>query len=275
MATQSSHSLTFHRPNETPARDWAAEQRTFLDAIAPESHFHRAFDGLGDTLFFAKNLAGETLFFSRGILPHIGLTNDTQILGATDDDLTPGPFAAHYRADDRIVIETRRPLVGHVDVWFDELGIPDWYETNKYPIFDRSGEVIGVMGTLRACRGRMPPGAVGSRLAPAVRLLQADLVRFPRVARLARACNMSPRQLQRSFQEIFSFSPRSYWMKCRIRAACEALRTAAEPILEVSQRLGFCDQSNFTQHFRRHTGLTPSGYRRARTPRQAAVTPRP
>ncbi len=77
------------------ARDWAAEQRKFLDAIAPESHFHRAFDGLGDTFFFAKNLAGETLFFSRGILPHIGLQSEEQMLGATDEDLTPGPFAAH------------------------------------------------------------------------------------------------------------------------------------------------------------------------------------
>ena len=250
------------------ARDWAVEQRKFLDAIAPESHFHRAFDGLGDTLFFAKNLAGETLFFSRGILSHIGLTNDNQMLGATDDELTPGPFAEHYRADDRVVIESRKPLVGHVDVWFDELGIPDWYETNKYPIFDRSGVVIGVMGTLRACRGRMPPGVVGSRLAPAVRLLQSDLVRFPPVARLARGCGMSPRQLQRSFREIFSFSPRSYWMKCRIRAACEALRVGTEPIIAVSQRLGFCDHSNFTQHFRRHTGLTPSGYRHARMQRK-------
>jgi AraC-like DNA-binding protein len=259
--------------DRTAAHDWAAEQQKFLDAIAPDSHFHRAFDGLGDTLFFAKNLAGETLFFSRGILSHIGLTSDAQMLGATDEELTPGPFAAHYRADDRTVIETRKPLVGHVDVWFDELGVPDWYETNKYPIFDRSGRVIGVMGTLRACRGRMPPGAVGSRLAPAVGLLQADLARFPPVARLAHACGMSPRQLQRSFQEIFSFSPRTFWMKCRIRAACEALRGDAEPILSIAQRLGFCDQSNFTQHFRRHTGLPPSEYRRSRMPRSRRTPP--
>lgn len=49
-------------------------------------------------------------------------------------------------------------------------------------------------------------------------------------------------------------------MKCRIRAASEALRAGIEPIITISQRLGFCDQSNFTQHFRRHTGLPPSAY---------------
>jgi AraC-like DNA-binding protein len=252
------------RPRPAAARDWAAEQRRFLAAIAPESHFHRAFDGLGDTFFFAKNLAGETLFFSRGILPHIGLDRDEQMLGATDEELTPGPFAAHYRADDRTVIETRQPLIAHVDVWFDEVGLPDWYETNKYPIFDRAGRVIGVMGTLRRCHAGTAPGVTGRRLDPALSILWQEPQRFPPLSRLAKACGMSPRHLQRSFHELFGCGPRTYWIKCRIRAACQALREGKRSIAEVSADLGFCDQSNFTLHFRRHTGVTPSVYVRQR-----------
>jgi AraC-like DNA-binding protein len=244
------------------ARDWAAEQRKFLDAIAPESHFHRAFDGLGDTFFFAKNLAGETLFFSRGILPHIGLQSEEQMLGATDEDLTPGPFAAHYRADDRTVIESKQPLIGHVDVWFDDVGLPDWYETSKYPIFDRSGAVIGVMGTLRRCKMSAVPGVTGTRLGPALSILQQDLGRFPPLAQLANACGMSPRHLQRSFHEVSGLGPRTYWMKCRIREACARLRTGRHSVARVAFDLGFCDQSNFTRHFRRHTGVTPTAYLR-------------
>jgi AraC-like DNA-binding protein len=246
----------------SPVRDWAAEQRRFLQAIAPESHFHRVFDGLGDTFFFAKNLSGETLFFSRGILAHIGLTSEEQMLGATDDELTPGPFAAHYRADDSVVIKTRQPLVGHVDVWFDEVGLPDWYETNKYPIFDRAGTVIGVMGTLRRLQGAVPPGPVGARLGPAVTLLRDDLRRLPPLTRLADASGMSSRNLQRSFYRVFGFGPRTFWMKCRIRAACGFLRAGEKSIAAVAADLGFCDQSNFTLHFRRHTGVTPSVYAR-------------
>jgi AraC-like DNA-binding protein len=247
-------------PRSPAARDWAAEQRRFLEVIAPESHFHRAFDGQGDTFFFAKNLAGETLFFSRGILPHIGLERDEQMLGATDEELTPGPFAAHYRADDRTVIESQQPLIGHVDVWFDEVGLPDWYETSKYPIFDCAGRVIGVMGTLRRCHSGTAPSITGTRLGPALSILRQELQRFPPLSRLAKACGMSPRHLQRSFHEPFGFGPRTYWMKCRIRAACAALREAGRSIAEVSTDLGFCDQSNFTLHFRRHTGTTPSAY---------------
>lgn len=54
-------------------------------------------------------------------------------------------------------------------------------------------------------------------------------------------------------------------MKCRIRAASEALRAGNEPIIAISQRLGFRDQSNFTQQFRRHTGRTPSAYVKQKT----------
>ncbi|MFM9136025.1 MAG: PAS domain-containing protein, partial [bacterium] len=152
-ASTGSVTMTTHADKNRPAsRDWAAEQERFLAAIAPHSHFHRAFDGLGDVYFFAKNLAGETMFFSRGILLHHGLEQDYQMLGATDDQLTPGPFADRFKEEDREVIQKRQPLLGMIDVWFDEVGLPDWYETHKYPILDRRGEVIGVMGTLRACR---------------------------------------------------------------------------------------------------------------------------
>lgn len=185
------------------------------------------------------------------------------MLGATDDQLTPGPFADRFKEEDREVIQTRQPLLGMIDVWFDEVGLPDWYETNKYPILDRRGEVLGVMGTLRACRGISPPGSAGAKIGPAVVCLRGAVDRFPSVARLARECDLSPRQLQRAFRDLFACSPRAFWMKCRIRAACIALRDGREPITAIALRLGFCDQSNFTQHFRRHIGVTPSAYVKA------------
>ena len=252
------------RQRRAPAdRDWTAEQQRFLAAIAAESHFHRVFDGLGDIFFFAKNLAGETMFFSRGILPHIGLEREDQMLGATDDQLTPGPFADRFKEEDREVIETRQPLLGVIDVWFDEVGLPDWYETNKYPIFDRDNTVMGVMGTLRRFQGAVPPGPGDVRIRPALVILREGRRRFPPLAQLADACGLSGRQLQRSFHQVFGFGPRTYWMKGRIRLACMALRNGIGTIATIANELGFCDQSNFTLHFRRHTGQTPAAYRQA------------
>jgi len=242
------------------ARDRAVEQRRFLEAIAPASHFHRVFDGLDDVLFFARNLAGELLFFSRGSHTAEGpVPEEPPAEGG--DEYAPGIGpAAQQRATDREVIASRKPVVGHVEQWFDEVGLPDWYETNTFPVFDRKGAVIGVMGTLRRFRGTAPSGIGCLRLAPALALLGSDLRDFPPLERLAAACRMSPRNLQRAFHDVFGFGPRTYWMKARIREACAALRTGGRSQTEVAMALGFCDQSNFSQHFHRHTGVTPSAY---------------
>ncbi|MEI6238788.1 MAG: helix-turn-helix domain-containing protein [Planctomycetia bacterium] len=255
------------RGARTPAsRDSAAERKQFLDSIAPGSHFHRVFDGLDDVLFFARNRAGEILFFSRGIQPHDALAHDGQDAGVDDDARSRCRPAPEYVATDRDVIESQKPSLGHVEMWFDEVGLPDWYEVNKYPIFDRKGAVIGVMGTLRRFRGAAPGNAAFGRLAPALAILGNDLQKFPPLERLAAACRMSPRNLQRAFHDVFDFGPRDYWMKCRIRAACAALRAGAKSQTDIALSLGFCDQANFSQHFHRHTGITPSAYSRQARP---------
>ncbi|MEX0689530.1 MAG: hypothetical protein WD072_12810 [Pirellulales bacterium] len=46
-------------------RDWATEQERFLAKIAPENHFHRAFDGLGEGLPHVEPAAAA--FVLRGL----------------------------------------------------------------------------------------------------------------------------------------------------------------------------------------------------------------
>ena len=66
------------------------------------------------------------------------------------------------------------------------------------------------------------------------------------------------------FTDALGLSPRDYWMKCRIRAACESIIKGEEKLGALSMRLGFCDQSSFTAQFRRHTGVTPSAFARGK-----------
>jgi AraC-like DNA-binding protein len=40
------------------------------------------------------------------------------------------------------------------------------------------------------------------------------------------------------------------------------LRSGDKPIAEIALDFGFCDQSAFTQHFRKHMGITPATYRK-------------
>ncbi len=83
-----------------------------------------------------------------------------------------------------------------------------------------------------------------------------------RIGDLAKRSGMSVRQFNRRFREVFGTNPRTFLIKTRVQAACEVLRRSDQPIAEIALDFGFCDQSAFTQHFRRHMGLTPAAYRR-------------
>ena len=56
---------------------------------------------------------------------------------------------------------------------------------------------------------------------------------------------------------------RAYLAAERIKAAQHLLVADERSIAHIASRLRFCDQSYFTQVFRRQTGLTPRQYRNA------------
>jgi AraC-like DNA-binding protein len=246
-----------------PSTNWNKKRLAFIREIAAESHFHRVFDLLGDIHFFAKNLDGETLFFSQGLLAHHGLLQESQMIGKTDEELTPGPWAKRYIEDDKWVMNTGLPKIGIIELWFDEVGLPSFYLTNKYPLKNDLGKVIGIMGTIQATQVNLEAlNPAAQSIMPAIQSLQKALDRFPAPEEIADMCLLSVRQVERVFRQSLGMSPRTYWMKCRIRKSCELLRDGRQTISSIANMLGFCDQSNFNRHFRQHIGKSPKEYQR-------------
>jgi len=246
--------------NTTQANDnWKQEQDAFLLEMAPESHFFRAFDGLPDVYFFAKNRRGETLFCSSNLPQNHGMSV-AELIGKTDHELTPGPLAEKYLRDDAEIYRTGKPLPPQIEICLDHVGLPSWYRTCKYPIKDRQGNVIGVMGTFQPAAPDASQDPARYRLEGAVQELTRNLQQFPGIDRLADSCGVSVRQFQRVFRATFGTSAKDYWMKLRIREACALLRSSGLSLAQVAAELNFYDQSSFTKHFRRHTGQTPRAY---------------
>ena len=78
---------------------------------------------------------------------------------------------------------------------------------------------------------------------------------------MARICDIHPRTLQRmlaskgtTFSEVVG--------RQRIARAMKWLKESDMPIAELSYLLGYTHQAHFSRAFRRHTGLTPTSYRR-------------
>ena len=95
------------------------------------------------------------------------------------------------------------------------------------------------------------------------RYLSTHLTQEIRVTEVADAIGLSPAYLSRLFKRTTGHTMRAYLAAERIKAAQHLLVADERSIAQIASRLRFCDQSNFTQVFRRQTGLTPRQYRDA------------
>jgi len=198
------------------------KQREALSEVVIDVETMAIFDSLPGFLCFLKNRAGEHLYASGLWTTRHGFREAWEMLFKTDQDLTPGAMAESYLADDAIVYRTGKPVVDKIEICLDAVGLPDWHVTSKYPVRNRKGEIIGILGISRVCMGQSPVASLNIKIGPATRMLQENLLEYPSAEVLADACGLSVRQLQRRFTDALGLSPREYWMKCRIRSPAKA-----------------------------------------------------
>src|SRR6266576_2939164 len=78
----------------------------------------------------------------------------------------------------------------------------------------------------------------------------------------ARRVGMSLRNFVRRFKQATGDSPLTYLQKLRIAAAKRLLESDYRSMQEISDAVGYQDVVFFRQLFQRHTGVSPSAYRR-------------
>jgi AraC family transcriptional regulator len=79
---------------------------------------------------------------------------------------------------------------------------------------------------------------------------------------IALAVNVHASHLARTFRQHHRCTMGEYVRRLRIDFACQQLASAGATLMDVALDAGFCDQSQFCKMFKRHTGLTPSEFRR-------------
>lgn len=77
---------------------------------------------------------------------------------------------------------------------------------------------------------------------------------------LARLVDRTPNYVSRLFKEATGQTITDYIQQIRITAACDLLANSQMNVGEVSDFLGFCEQSYFNKVFKRLTGTLPSTY---------------
>lgn len=219
------------------------------------------FDHIDGVCFFMKDRDGRFVAIGNG--PRQDFNQDEkELIGRTDYDLYSKHIADRIREDDHRVMSLDRPLLNIVEILvnpqFHTIG---WYMTNKFPVHDHAGHVIGIMGTVQPFTGRRKIILSGTRLDKALDYIEDHCARDLSVEVLARTAAMSPRQFRRKFDEVLGMSPQDYILRTRLMKACAALVKTEKTIAEIALECAFYDQSAMALQFRLIIGTSPKEYR--------------
>ncbi|CAN5755447.1 AraC family transcriptional regulator [soil metagenome] len=217
-------------------------------------------DLLPDVQAWIKDKQRCYCWVNQTFLRNYGFHDFTEVLGKTDDDLSPPHLAVQFRLGDEAVmsgqfVEARLELVGRFD------HTASWCFTSKLPVRDQKGAIVGTAGITRALDAAQIDQRKDIRLGTVIALMTRKLGSVIMNAEMAKAAGMSVRAFERSFAAIYHLPPQQYLKRIRIQTACRALVDTRESIANISLRYGFSDQSHFTREFRRIIGMTPLRYR--------------
>ncbi|MYM33043.1 transcriptional regulator FtrA [Duganella sp. FT94W] len=82
------------------------------------------------------------------------------------------------------------------------------------------------------------------------------------VASMATRAAMSPRTLQRQFQQTTGLGPVEWLIRERVAIVKELLEEPDVPLARIAERAGFGSEETLRHHFRRLTATTPGAYRK-------------
>ncbi len=95
-------------------------------------------------------------------------------------------------------------------------------------------------------------------------LIQDGIDESLTLKQLSQDLNINPAYLSREFSKHFDdLSFGDYIRKLRIEKAVEYLTTSDYSLTKIAYLTGFSDQSHFTRIFKKHTGKSPSAYRKS------------
>ena len=144
----------------------------------------------------------------------------------------------------------------------NRLGEPEWFITDKIPLFDRDGHTAGICGMVRSYEGARASLQPYLDLVPVTDFLKVNYAEKIHVSELAKMVGVTVRTLERRFRETFKTPPQHYISRLRILAACELLAETAMPVTEIALEVGFYDHSAFSKKFSEVMGVAPKAYRK-------------
>ncbi len=91
-------------------------------------------------------------------------------------------------------------------------------------------------------------------------------------AQVAKALYITPSALNRAFQRECGLTLHAYIENSRYELACRLLRETSQSVSALALNVGFSQDMDFSRWFRRRSGMSPTAWRRQKTPALPGVT---
>ncbi|MGE5494765.1 MAG: AraC family transcriptional regulator [Burkholderiales bacterium] len=237
-------------------------QNEYFSQINFDSHLLALFDNIDGLCFFVKNTDFELVYVNDNLLEMYKLKDLKDIIGKTDYDILDTYLADKYRLDDIKVMKTGVAALNMIELVLSQSGIPDWFITNKIPLYSKSGQIFGLMGTMKHITVSQYDSGETNKYSFIYNVLDYIAVHIEdklTVKKIASHFNVSERCLEKRFNVYLNMTPGNFLIKYRILKACDFLLKSGD-IAQAALKYGFFDQSAFTKQFKRHMHMTPLQY---------------
>ncbi len=110
---------------------------------------HSLIDNLPDYVYL-KDPQGQFLLANTALARLMGRQSPEELVGKSDFDFYPPELAAQYHADEQALITSGQSLINHEEINLNhETGQTAWTSTSKIPLYNRQGQLWGMVGISR------------------------------------------------------------------------------------------------------------------------------
>ncbi|WP_263262364.1 AraC family transcriptional regulator [Pseudomonas sp. RIT-PI-S] len=217
-------------------------------------------DLIANAAIFLKDHHARYLLANRTLVQRCGVKQQQALLGKTSAEVFPAQFGPGYTEQDLRVLKQGTTLEGQLELHLYGSREPGWCLTHKWPLYNRSGEIIGLAGISLDVQAASDTHPAYQRLAAVDDFIRSHFHTGVSLAQLTEIADMSAAQLERYCKRVFHLTPRQLIQKARLEQAHRLLQGPL-PVTEVALQCGYTDHSAFSRQFKAATGFTPRDYR--------------
>ncbi len=231
------------------------------DPFAAHGFAEALFDALPDVVFFIKDAAGRYVRVNQTLADRCAGGDKSKLIGKKPAEVYPAALAASYTRQDESVLKTGKPVEHQLELHIYTGRKAGWCLTTKHPLRDAGGRIIGVTGISRDLNAPSDKASGFAELAAALKMMQARYTEGLRIEDIAKKAGLSVYQFEQRVQKLFQMSPLQLLHKLRLDEATRLLRETDLSLSDIALQTGWCDQSAFTRHFSRYSGMAPGRFR--------------